>query len=398
MNTIMVGVLLVGVLSAASMRREIFPEFELEILLVTVPYPGASPDEVEDGICRKIEEAVRSIDGIKKQTSVAAEGVGYMVLELRSDIRDVQKVLGEVRSEIDRIPSFPLLAEDPEIKQITLRQPAINVAVLAPEASKPAASPGGKRRGLPRAEASAGGQESGDRSQESDARSAEEQLQLREMTELVRDELVQLSDVSQANILGALNYQIDVEISEDTLRKYGLTLQRVAQIIRRENIEMPGGNMKTDSQTVLLRGKNKRIRGEEIAKIPLITQPSGQVIRVGALGVVRDEFEDQAAINRINGRPGLVISIDRTAEEDLLSIAETVRNYVDQKELPGGYDLIYYADRSLDVKDRLELLTKNGLQGLALVFLALALFLNLRLAFWVAMGIPIALLGACGVL
>ena len=142
MNTIMIGVLLVGALSAVSMRREIFPEFDLEILLVTVPYPGASPEEVEDGICRKIEEAVRSIDGIKKQTSVAGEGVGYMVLELRSDVEDVQKVLGEVRSEIDRIPSFPLLAEDPEIKQITLRQQAINVAVLAPEA------PGSRESGI----------------------------------------------------------------------------------------------------------------------------------------------------------------------------------------------------------------------------------------------------------
>jgi hydrophobic/amphiphilic exporter-1 (mainly G- bacteria), HAE1 family len=384
MNTIMVGVLLVGVLSAATMRREIFPEFELEILLVTVPYPGASPEEVEDGICRKIEEAVRSIDGIKKQTSVAGEGVGYMVLELRTDVKNVQKVLGEVRSEIDRIPSFPLLAEDPEIKQITLRQQAINVAVLAPEEPKaPAASDG-----------------SGVRSQGSGVTKsdAERQLQLREVAELVRDELLQLPEVSQANILGALNYQIDVEISESTLRKYGLTLQQAAQIIRRENIEMPGGNMKTDSQTVLLRGKNKRIHGEEIAQIPLIADPAGQVLRVGDLGVVRDEFEDQAAINQINGRRGLVISIDRTAEEDLLAIAEAVRKYADGRELAGGYDLIYYADRSLDVKDRLELLTKNGLQGLALVFLALALFLNLRLAFWVAMGIPIALLGACGVL
>jgi multidrug efflux pump subunit AcrB len=378
MNTIMLGVLVVGALGLQSLRREIFPEFELEMILVTVAYPGASPEEVEDGVCRKIEEAVRSIDGIEKQTAVAREGAGFLVLELRSDVRDVQKVLSEVRSEIDRIPSFPVLAEDPEIKQITFRTPAINVAVLAPEDSADARGDGKER--LPF---------------ETDSRA---QLHLREVAEQVREELLQLSEISQANILGALNYQIDIEISEDTLRKHGLTLQQVAQIVRRENLEMPGGNMKTESQTVLLRGKNKRITGSEIAEIPLITQPNGQVLRVRDLGVVRDEFEDIDAINRINGRPGLVISVDRTAKEDLLAITQQVRQYVEAKKLPGGYEVMYYSDRSIDVQDRLDLLVEDGLQGLVLVFIALAMFLNLRTAFWVGTGIPVALLGACAVL
>ena len=130
MNTLMVAVLLVGAFSLVSMRREVFPEFELEIILVSVPYPGASPSEVEEGICQKIEEAVRSIDGIKKQTAIAAEGAGSMVLELDSDVKDVQKILNEVRSEIDRIPSFPERAEDPEVKQITMREAVINVGVI----------------------------------------------------------------------------------------------------------------------------------------------------------------------------------------------------------------------------------------------------------------------------
>ena len=129
MNTLMISVIVVGLFSLWSMRREVFPEFELEIILVSVPYPGASPDEVEEGICQKLEEAVRSIDGIKKQTSVAKEGAGFLVLELQTSV-NVQKVLSEVRSEVDRIPSFPLLAEDPEVKQITLRQPAITVGIV----------------------------------------------------------------------------------------------------------------------------------------------------------------------------------------------------------------------------------------------------------------------------
>ncbi len=131
MNTLMIGVLVVGSVSLMSMRREVFPQFDLEIILVTVPYPGASPEEVEEGVCQKIEEAVRSVDGIKKQTSVAQEGAGFLVLELETWV-DVQKVLNEVRSEIDRIPSFPDLAEDPEIKQLTFREPAIRIGVLGP--------------------------------------------------------------------------------------------------------------------------------------------------------------------------------------------------------------------------------------------------------------------------
>ncbi len=133
MNTLMVTILGVGLVSLSFMRREVFPEFELEIILVSVPYPGASPDEVEEGICQKMEESVRAIDGIKKITSIASEGMGSLVLELRADVPDVQKILNEVRSEIDRIPSFPELAEDPEIQQITFRRVAIEVAVLGPE-------------------------------------------------------------------------------------------------------------------------------------------------------------------------------------------------------------------------------------------------------------------------
>ena len=133
MNTLVIAILLVGALAFASMRREVFPEFDLEIVLVTVPYPGATPDEVEEGICQKVEEACRSVAGIKKITSVAQEGMGYCVFELQDSIKDVQKTLGEIRSEVERIPSMPELAEDPKIEQVTLRTPAIKVGVLAPQ-------------------------------------------------------------------------------------------------------------------------------------------------------------------------------------------------------------------------------------------------------------------------
>jgi len=359
MNTGLVVLLVAGMMSLMTMRRESFPEFDLEMILVSVPYPGASPSEAEEGICQKIEEAVRSVDGIKKQTSVAQEGAGFVILELQSKIQDPQRVLNEVRSEIDRIPSFPELAEDPEIEQVTLRDPAIRVAVMGPA-------------------------EEG----------VEAELRLRSLVEQIRDDLLMLSTVSQANILGEKPYQIDIEIDESTLRKHNLNLRQVAEIVRRQNVEIPAGNLKAENQEILLRGKNKRLIGEEIAEIPLVTKPGGVVLTVGDLGTVRDAFEDTDSKTRINGRPGMVVSIDRTSSEDLLSMAAAVRQYVKETPLPSGYEMTTWMDQSIDVQDRLDMLVRNGVQGLLLVFLVLTIFLEMRLAFWVALGIPVSILGA----
>ncbi|MEX0704471.1 MAG: efflux RND transporter permease subunit [Planctomycetales bacterium] len=363
MNTLVVCVLIVGTLSMFSLRREEFPDFELEMVLVTVPYPGASPDEIESGICQKVEEAIGSIDGIKKQTSVAAEGLGTIVIEVEAQGPDVQRVRDEVRSEVDRINTFPDLAEKAEVRQVSMRRPAITVGVIGPEGDDPDA-----------------------------------ELRLRAEAERVRDDLLMLPAVTQAEIVGGRDFQIDVELSEARLREYGLTLQEAARIIRRENVEMPGGTMKTDAEEVLLRGKNKRRYGSEIEDIPLVTQPGGTVLTVGDLGTVRDEFADTTAVSRIDGRPGLAISVTTSSREDMLATTASVRDYVAQHRMPEGYSLKHFQDRSVNVKDRLELLTRNGTQGLLLVFLVLAVFLELRLAFWVAVGIPISLLGTCAVL
>ena len=362
MNLIQIAVLLVGILSTMMLRREVFPNFELDILLVSVPYPGASPEEVEEGICLKVEEAVRSLDGIKRMTSIARESVGFTVLEVNPGI-DVQKLLNEIRSEVDRIPSFPELAEDPEFQQITFRAPAIRIGILADETSIPDAD-----------------------------------LRLRDIAEEVRSEVLQLKSVSQVNIVGERPYQIDVEISEEMLRKYGLTLQTVASKLRRENVEIPGGKIQTSSEAVLLRGKNKRLLGKEIAELPLITRPDGAVLTVADLGTVYDGFEDTQSFNRVDGKPAIVISVDRTNTEDLIAIVDEVKKYAAAKELPSGFSLALWNDTSIDVRERIELLTEDGLQGLILVFLVLATFLEFRLAFWVAMGIPFAVLATCGVL
>ena len=384
MNTLLIASLLVGAISMVVMRREVFPNFELEILLVTVPFPGATPDEVEEGICQKIESVVSNVDGVKKMTSVAREDFGYIVLELRSDVTDVQPVLNDVRSQIDQISSFPPSAEDPEVKQIIFRAPAITVGVLGPELD-PGVDP------------------------------LEAEIDLRELAEEIRQELMELravppqnlarralsflfqpkgAAVSGADIIAEKPFEIAVEVPENRLRQYGVSLDGLVQMLRRQNVDMPGGKMETESQELLLRGKNKREIGTEISQIPVLTDPNGDIVTIGDIGVVVDGFAEVTSRHIINDRPGIAIRVTKTSTEDLFTIVETVKDYVARKKMPEKYSIETWNDISLDVRDRIELLSRNGLQGLILVFLVLAVFLDLRLAFWVAVGIPVSILGA----
>ena len=368
MNTLMLALMGVGAVCLGSMRREVFPEFELEVALVTAVYPGADPDEVESAIVQKVEEAVSSLDGIKEVTGIAQEGVGSVVIEIDPSEPDVKEVVDEVQSAVDRISTFPaaVQAEGVEVRQLTFRETAVRVAILGPETP--------------------------DASNARDALAAE--LRLRNLAEEIRDELTALPAVSQATVQGSKAFQIDVEVPEDNLRRYGLTLQQVAQTLRRENLDLPGGTLKGAAQDVIIKGEARAETGEKIRKIPLVTDPSGVVLTVDDLGEVKDAFDDSSSSTRINGRPALVVAVERTADEDLLQIAAAVHGYAATRAMPEGFDLVTWDDRSVDVRDRMNLLLRNGWQGLVLVFLVLGLFLELRLAVWVALGIPISILGA----
>ena len=353
MNILMVTAILVGLTLTMSLNRELFPEFDMEQVNVSVSYPGATPDQIEEGICLKIEEAVRSIVGIKKVTSTATEGTGTVSIELRSNVDDPDRVFNEIRAEVDRISTFPETAEDPEVRRATHQDTAIRVGVLGPP--------------------------------QTDEYS---ELELRQVAERVRDDLLLLSGVSDVKITGGKEYEIDIEIPEDTLSAHGLTLSEVANTVERENHELPAGTIRAKSQEVVVRGHNRHLYGDEIADLPLLTDTGGAVLTVGELGTVRDEFDDSTAVCEINGEPGLGLSVIRNKTEDLLAVVDAVYEYVDTVQLPEGYHLITWNDQSVDVRDRVRLLVTNGLQGLALVALLLALFLDARTAFWVAVGIP----------
>ena len=362
-NTLVIALLTIGIGAALSLRREEFPQITVEQVMISVAYPGASPTEIEAGICQKIEEAIRTVDGVKKILSVSSEGRGVVLATLYSNVDDVQVAVNDLRSAVDRIPSFPEFAEKAEVRALMTNNPVMQLAVVGPNGND-----------------------------------ANSKWQLRQLVERVRNDLVQLPSVSQVIVAAAPSYQIDVEIPESTLRKHGLRLRDVAQAIRRENVELPAGQIKTENSAFLLRGTNRRLFGSEIAKLPVLTGPGNVVLSVDDLGDVVDGFEDSDMSAYFDGRPTIPLRVGKTPEEDAIEICQQVRDYVDQNPLPPGYELLIWYDGSAEIAGRLNLVARGGLFGLLLVFLALSLFLNIRLAFWVALGIPVAVLGTCAVL
>ncbi len=367
MNTLMVAALAVGVASMTMLRRERFPEYRADEVQVRVLYPGASPIETEQGICLKIEEAIRSVVGVDRLTSHAVDGQGTVVARLESDVDDPQQIVNEIRAAVDGIPSFPKNSERPEVRLKTNFQSVISVAVLAPPQLDPANDPVAQR-------------------------------QLRDLAETIHDELLQLPEVSHVQLWQAKPYQIDVEVSEETLREYGLTHHDVARALRAGNLELPGGLIKTPQNEYLIRTTDRHLTGEGIARIPLRTDPAGTVLTVGDIATIRDGFADIDTVATLDDRPVMSIKIRMTNDQDMLKIRDQVCEFAANRPMPPGYHLKTWDDYSRQARDRLELLSRNGFYGLLLVFAVLALFLDPRLAFWVALGIPVSVFGTCAVM
>jgi len=358
-NMLMFLLLVGGVLAAFLIPRELFPEFSVDVVSVAVPYPGASPAEVEEGIVLKIEEVVYGLDGVKEVSGESREGMGSVFIEVETGA-DPGEVLDRVKIEVDKIDSFPIDAEEPSVVELTLRQHVVHVAVAgdAPERT------------------------------------------LKEIAEEVRDELADLPEISQASVSGVRDYEISVEVSEESLRRHTLTLARVAQAIRESSFDLPAGTVKTRGGEVAIRVLGQRRRAEEFKTIPVLYEPDGTVVSLGDVATVLEDFEDVDVAGQFNGSPAAMVSIFKTAEEDTLKIARAVRDYVKDKQdrLPEGIVLETWSDYSHFIRDRLDMLVRNGWIGLIIVFVVLLLFLGFRLSLWVAMGIPVSILGTILVL
>ncbi|MBE3098198.1 MAG: efflux RND transporter permease subunit [Planctomycetes bacterium] len=354
-NILMMVFIVGGLFFVAQIKQEVFPDFSEDIVNITVPYPGASPEEVERGIILVIEEAIRGIDGVKEVSASALEGQGAVRAELFEDV-DQQKVYQDIKQEIDRITTFPEEAEEPEVVLEVHRHEVLIVELY------------------------------GDMSEWS----------LREIAEQVRDRLLMDPGITQIEIEGGREYEVHIEVPQENLRAYGLTLDAIARKVGATSIELPGGKVETRAGEILLRVKERRDWAREFAPIPIVTTAEGTVVRLEDLATVRDTFEDTDSAGTYNGARAMGVAVYRVGAQTPIGVSDAVRRAMAEiaPDLPPRVHYTLRNDRSEVYRQRLELLLKNLFYGLLLVLLVLWPFLEARLAFWITMNIPISFLGA----
>jgi multidrug efflux pump subunit AcrB len=354
-NLLMVVIVGSGLLSMARIKQEIFPELSLDLIRVSVEYLGASPAEVEEAVCMRIEEQVQGLEGIKRVTSTASEGFGVVTLEVLPGFV-TRDVLDDVKARIDAIVTFPGETEKPVVQELVNRQQVIDVAVSGPA----------------------------------------DEATIKSLGAQVRDEISALRGITLATLVNTRPYEVSIEVPEDALRRHGITFDDVANAVRRSSLDLPGGSLRTRGGEILLRSKGQAYRRPDFESIVLLAHPDGTRLRLGDVARVVDGFAatDQSA--RFDGMPTAVVQVYRVGDQSALRVSETVQQYVaeTQARMPEGITLTTWRDASSVLRGRLDLLIRNARTGFALVFLVLALFLRFRLAVWVSIGIPISFLGA----
>ena len=354
-NLLMLALLAGGLLMTTLIKQEVFPEFSLDMVTVSVSYPGATPEQVEQNIVLAIEEKVRDVSGIDEMTATASEGSGTVTLEL-SESADGQAVFQDVQQAISQITTFPDDAEQPVISLSDHQRDVLDIQIY------------------------------GDVSETA----------LRAYAEEVRDRLLQSPDITQVELEGVRDYVIRIAIAQERLRSYGLTLGEVADTVAASAVDVAGGSADTASGEVLLRLEGRRDAAREFERIPLLTTPEGTVVRLGDVADVENGFEDSKTEATYDGARSIGIEVFRVGKQTPISVSEATREVMDDLEadLPPSLQYAINGDSSEIYQQRLELLLKNAFMGLVLVLVVLSLFLEMRLAFWVTMGIPTAFLGA----
>ena len=357
-NLLMFVLLIGGCLALFNVHQEEFPSMDVRVVNVTVPYLGAAPEEVEEGVCIRVEEALEGTEGIEKLLSAAREGSCSVQAMLYEDANQTE-ALNEIKSQVDGINTFPLETEKPIVSKLTITSDVLQIAVYG----------------------------------DTDERT------LKELGKELRDELSMIDGISKIALNYVRPYEISIEISEDTLRRYGITLEQVARVIRNTSMDMPGGTIKTKGGEILLRAKGQAYWGEEFEDIVVVTRNDGTKVMLSEIAEIRDEFEEGDMRARFNGYPAAVVKVWQVGKEDALEMAADIKAYLTryEKTLPAGLFVKVWNDESEQLKARLDTLNGMALSGLGLVVIILAMFLKFRLAMWVAAGIPIALLGTLAV-
>ena len=376
-NFLMLGVLMAGFYTWFQLKKEIFPDIAVDAVSVRVPYPNGSPEDVEEGVVIPIEEAVSDLDGIREVNSSAAENVGLVMLKVETGY-NVRDVMDDIKTRVDAIDNFAEETESPLIEEVVITAQVMSIAI------------------------------SGDIDERT----------LRKVAEDVRDSLLDYqldrpefkisnpfpaflaaiqkdTEITKVQLAAVRPYEISIEVPEDTLRRYGLTLAQVAEAVRRSSLDLPGGSVKTAAGEVVIRALGKRYDAQAFEDVVIVTRPDGSTVTLKELATIVDGFEDVDLENSFDGRKAMLINIFRTGDQDTLKIATAVHEYLEKAraEFPEGIEMEVWNDTSMYLKGRLDLLKRNGTWGLIFVFIVLALFLRPTLAFLVALGIPVSFAG-----
>lgn len=353
-NLLMMLIIFSGLATALTIKVQIFPEFETRTIQVNMAYPGAAPEEVEEAIVIRIEEALQGLSGINRMRSVAREGAGNVVLEISTEY-DVNEILDEVKSRIDTITTFPQGVERPEVREVEVTQNVVNVSIFGNL----------------------------------------DDFSLKALTQTILQEILALPEVSQANVQGDRDYEIAIEVAENTLREYGLTMEQVAAAVRAASIDMPGGAIRTENGRIQLRTKEQAYTGAEYGNIVLRTNRDGTRLLVRDIATVIDGFVETENFSRFNGNRSLSIQVMATPEQNVLDVDAAISEYIEERRatLPAGVNVDSWGSQAFYLKSQLNMMLGNLAMGAVLVFLVLATFLRLSMAVWVMVGLPIAFLG-----
>ena len=354
-NLLMIFILVGGFFSYQFMTKRMQPDIQPNMVQITVPYLGAAPQEVEQGVIIKIEEAIQDVKGIKRINSTAREGSGSVTVELHNDI-DLDDALNEIKIQVDSISTFPGETEKAIISKVEFTQGVVWLSVF------------------------------GDMDQRTRQSIAQE----------VRDDIMKLPEVNKAQIMGSRPYEIAVEISDATLRQYNLTMSEIATKIRQFSIDLPGGEIKTDGGDIRLRTLGQAYTEIEFAELVLRTNSDGTRLRLGDIAEIHDGFVETDGYARFNGKQATVIQVQSVGEQNDIEISEAVQKYIAEKNkhLPQGAKIELWGDGAYYLQQRLDMMKSNMWMGILLVFVMLSLFLRFKVAIWVLVGIPICFFGA----
>ena len=354
-NLLMAGILIGGLMTAPRIKQTIMPDFEFNRVSVTVVYPGSSPEEIEKSVTIRIEEELEDVEGIEELTSSANEGATNLMIEFAPGT-DIAMVLAEVESRVDGITTFPEEIEEPMVSELKWRMGVMDIAIHGPLDEK----------------------------------------SLKSLGQRVRDEIARLPGVSQVDLAATRPYEISIEVSEGTLESYGLRFDDIVEAIQRSSVDMPGGTVRTDAGEILLRTDNQAYWGRDFEAIPLLTRDDGTRITIGQVARVVDGFEENIKTTTFDGEPAVFVQVFRVGEQQALVVAAKVHAYLEKArlELPAGAKMTVWDDDSKMLGDRIDMMLGNAGMGFFLVIGLLAIFLKFRVAFWVAMGLPVSIAGA----